>query len=139
VQALLDAHVPTHGNWMGLSLGWVGGLWLTPLVSQADHRLHHVESWAEQRLQTLRGGTGQFLHPVDVRDDRRAERLEALRDDERWCTFEGVLNQRLLRVYDLQPQRVRLEGTTARGDWGSPQTGCASWGTGRIIAPTCRR
>ena len=59
VQSLLDQHFPTHGNWTDLSLGWVGGLWLTHILSQADHRLNHVEPWAEQRLQTLRGCTGQ--------------------------------------------------------------------------------
>jgi hypothetical protein len=43
VRPLLDKHFPTHGTWLGLSLGWVGGLWLTPLGSQAAHRLPHVE------------------------------------------------------------------------------------------------
>jgi hypothetical protein len=28
VRSLLD-HFPTHGNWTGLRLGWVGVLWLT--------------------------------------------------------------------------------------------------------------
>ena len=55
VQPLLDAHFPTHGNWPGLSLGWVTVIWLTHILSQADHRLNHVEPWAEKRLHTLRG------------------------------------------------------------------------------------
>jgi len=46
VQPLLDEHVPTHGNWVGLSLGWVTVLWLTHILSAADHRLNHVEPWA---------------------------------------------------------------------------------------------
>ena len=25
---LLDAHFPIHGNWQGLSLGWVSTIWL---------------------------------------------------------------------------------------------------------------
>ena len=25
---LLDIHFPTHGNWTGLSLGWVSTIWL---------------------------------------------------------------------------------------------------------------
>jgi hypothetical protein len=32
VQSLLDTHFPTHGNWTGLSLGWVGVLWLTHIL-----------------------------------------------------------------------------------------------------------
>jgi transposase len=58
LQPVLDAHVSTHGNGMGLRLGWVTVIWLTHIRSQADHRLNHVEPWAEQRLHTLRGGTG---------------------------------------------------------------------------------
>jgi hypothetical protein len=43
--------------------------------------------------------------------------LEALSDETRWSAFEGILNQHLLRVYDLQPERVRLHRTTASGYW----------------------
>ena len=57
VQPLLDTPFPTHGNWQGLSLGWVTVIWLTHILSQADHRLNHVEPWAEKRLHTLRGCT----------------------------------------------------------------------------------
>ena len=59
LQGLLDAHFPTHGNWVGLSLGWVSVLWLPHILSKADHRLTHVKPWAEQRLHTLRECTGQ--------------------------------------------------------------------------------
>ena len=41
--ALLDAHFPTHGNWQGLSLGWVTVIWLSSILSEGDHRLNHVE------------------------------------------------------------------------------------------------
>src|SRR5215831_13285614 len=96
VQPLLDMHFPTHGNWQGLSLGWVTVIWLAHILSQADHRLNHVEPWVEQRLHTLRGGTGQLVHPLDVSDDRLAAVLEALSDDDRWRAFESTLNQHLL-------------------------------------------
>ena len=42
LQPLLDEHFPTHGNWVGLSLGWVSVLWLTHILSEGDHRLNHV-------------------------------------------------------------------------------------------------
>src|SRR5262247_4366942 len=92
VQPLLDEHFPTHGNWVGLSLGWVTVLWLTHILSEADHRLNHVEAWAEKRLHTLRGCTGQRVHPLDVSDDHLAAVLEALSDDDRWRAFESTLN-----------------------------------------------
>ena len=117
VQPLLDTHFPTHGNWQGLSLGWVTVLWLAHILSQADHRLSHVEPWAEKRLHTLRGCTGQRLHPLDVSDDRLARVLQAWSDDARWSTFENALTQQLVRVYALRPERVRLDSTTASGTW----------------------
>jgi transposase len=53
VQELLDQHFPTDGNWQGLSLGPVAIVWLTHILSQADHRLNQVQSWTEQRIESL--------------------------------------------------------------------------------------
>src|SRR6266487_1269282 len=61
---LLDAHFPIHGNWQGLSLGWVSTIWLSSIVSRGDHRLVHVESWVAQRLWALGATTRQInYHP----------------------------------------------------------------------------
>ena len=97
VPSLFDEYFPTHGNWQGLSLGWVTAVWLTHMLSQADHRLNHVQPWADKRLHTLRGCTGQDVQPLDVSDDRLAMVLHALSHDTRWDAFEGALNQQLLR------------------------------------------
>jgi hypothetical protein len=40
VQPLLDEHFFPHRNWVGLSLGWVTVIWLTPILSEANHRLN---------------------------------------------------------------------------------------------------
>jgi hypothetical protein len=32
---------------MGLSFGWVTVVWLTHILSEADHRLNHVAPWAQ--------------------------------------------------------------------------------------------
>jgi len=40
--SLLDNHFPTHGNWQGLSLGEVGTVWLSHILSEGDHRLNSV-------------------------------------------------------------------------------------------------
>ena len=81
VQPLQDEHFATHGNWVGLNLGWVTVIWLPHIQSEANQRLNHGEPWAEQRLHTLRGGTGQPVHPLDLSDDRLAEVLEVMRHD----------------------------------------------------------
>jgi transposase len=135
IPSLLDEHFSTHGNWVGLSLGWVTVIWLTHILSQADHRLNHVEPWAEQRLHTLRGCTGQRVHPLDVSDDHLAAVLETLSDDARWSAFEGALNQHLLRVYDLQPARVRLDSTTASGYWSVTEDGLFQFGHSKDHRP----
>src|SRR4051794_16121073 len=40
LRELLDRYFPVHGNWRGISLGWVTVLWLTHLLSEGDHRLN---------------------------------------------------------------------------------------------------
>jgi transposase len=135
VQALLDEHFPTHGNWVGLSLGWVSVLWLTHILSEADHRLNHVKPWAEQRLHSLREYTGQPVHPLDVSDDRLATVLATLSDDTRWGACEGALNQHALRVYDLRPACVRLDSTTANGHWTVTEDGLFQFGHSKDHRP----
>jgi len=31
---LIDTHFPAHGNWYGLSMGWISTIWLSSIVSQ---------------------------------------------------------------------------------------------------------
>ncbi|HET8852375.1 MAG TPA: IS1634 family transposase [Ktedonobacteraceae bacterium] len=110
---LLDAHFPTHGNRQGLSLGVVTTIWLTHILSQADHRMNRVQPWAERRLETLRGCSDATLEVRDLGDDRLADVLRHVSDDERWRAFEGELTGQLVRVYDLRADCVRLDSTTA--------------------------
>lgn len=117
VQPLLDEHFPTHGNWQGLSLGGVAVIWLTHILSQADHRLNQVQAWADKRLQTLRCCTAQPVTALDFSDDRLAQVLRSLSEDARWDSFEAELSQHLLRVYDLSPEMVRLDSSTTSGYW----------------------
>jgi transposase len=110
---LLDDHFPIHGNWQGLSLGWVSTIWLSSILSRGDHRLVHVEPWVAQRLWTLGATTGQAVKRVDFTDDRLEIVLRRLSDDMRWAAFEAALNQRTVRVYDLSTARVHVDSTSA--------------------------
>jgi hypothetical protein len=136
---LLNAHFLTHGRWAGLSLGSTAVVWLTHVLSQADHRLNQVQPWVERRLETLGACLGQPVRALDVADDRLATILAALSDDARWATFEGALTGRLLRVYDLVAERVRLDTTTASGYWQVTPRGCSSSGTAKTTVRTCLR
>jgi transposase len=135
LQQLLDKPFATPGNWVGLSLGGVSVLWLTHLLSAANHRLNHVNPWTEQRRYTLRQCTGQPVHPLEVSDDRRATVLEALRDDESWSACEGALNQHVLRIYDLQPACVRLDRPTANGHGTVREDGLFQFGPSKDHRP----
>jgi transposase len=110
---LLDTHFPTHGNWTGLSLGWVSTIWLSSILSQGDHRMVHVEPWVAKRLWTLGTMTGQGVTRVDFTDDRLEIVLRRLSHDERWGAFESALNQHTVRVYALSTERVHVDSTSA--------------------------
>ena len=114
VAQLLDRRYPTHHLGLGdLSLGEVVCVWLCFLLSQGDHRLSHLQPWAAQNLLTLQTLLGKTVRPLDFQDDRLADLLSALPQSETWLPFENDLNQRSLRVYDLNASRFRLDTTTA--------------------------
>src|SRR3989454_6646227 len=110
---LFDDHFPTHGNWTGLSLGWVSTIWLSSILSRGDHRLVHVEPWVAKRLWTLGATTGQAVKRVDFTDDRLESVLRHLRDDTRWAAFASSLHQHTVRVYDRSTARVHVDSTSA--------------------------
>src|SRR2546430_3772835 len=110
---LFDDHFPTHGNWTGLSVGWVSTIWISSILSRGDHRMVHVEPWVAKRLWTLRVTTGQAVRCVDFTDDRLEIVLRRLSDDTRWAAFESALNQHTVRVYDLAAERVHVDSTSA--------------------------
>jgi transposase len=113
VARLLDEHIPTNGNREGVSLGQMVVGWLAFILSEANHRLSHVEPWAAQRLATLQACLDPALRAVDFSDDRLATGLDYLSQDAEWEAFERALNQNTIRVYDLTTERVRIDSTTA--------------------------
>jgi transposase len=111
--ALFDHHFPTHGNWQGLSLGWVSTIWLRSILSRGDHRMVHVDPWVSKRVGMLAATTGQPVNWGDFTDDRLEIILRRLSHDERWEAFESALNERTVRVYDLATERVHVDSTSA--------------------------
>lgn len=135
MQGLLDQHFPVHGNRAGLSLGWTASVWLAFVLSQGDHRLSHVRGQVEQRLRLLGRCTGQAVSGLDFTDDRLADVLTALGDDERWQELEAALDQSHLRVYDLSPKRVRVDSTTTSGYWTVTEGGLVQFGHSKDHRP----
>ncbi|MGC9084475.1 MAG: IS1634 family transposase [Anaerolineae bacterium] len=132
---LTDQHFPVHGNWQGLRPGQVLVGWLTHILSQADHRLNQVQDWAEGRLETLSACLGVRVRALDFSDDRLAALLDLLGEDQRWAGFQAALNQRMLRVYDLTPGRVRMDTTTASGYWEITEDGLFQLGHSKDHRP----
>ena len=97
VVALVDEHFLTLGNWGGISLGRVCSGWLVHILSEADHRMNHVQPWAEKRGETLRGCLGGAVSAQDFMDVRLEIVLDALSEDESWAEFETALNRRTVR------------------------------------------
>lgn len=113
IPEVLDAVIHPHGNREGLNVGWLTTTWLSYIVSQADHRMSEVEPWAEGQIQTLAALLPEPVGVKDFTDDRLADVLRWLSDDETWEEVETQLGQRLIRVYDLKREPVRLDSTTA--------------------------
>jgi transposase len=135
IPELLDEYFKPHGNWEGTSLGWTTAIWLVHILSEGDHRMNQVQPWVAHRLQTLHSGTGQAVQERYWSDDRLAIVLDALSDDQTWQHFETALTQRIIRVYQLKPQRVRLDSTTASGYWTTSEQGLFQFGYSKDHRP----
>ncbi len=135
VAELLDRNFTVHGNWQGLSLGWIGTTWSGHILSVGDHRLNHVQPWVEKNLLTVQMGIQQAVTGLDFTDDRLESVLDALSDDEGWAAFEAELNQRSLRVYDLKVEVVRVDSSTASGYVSVTEDGLFQFGQSKDHRP----
>ena len=113
IPQVLDEVIKPHGNWQGLSVGWLTAGWLAYILSEADHRMCKVEPWAAKRLETLSALFSEPIEEKDFTDDRLAAILRFLSDDTVWEEVETRLGQRLIRTYALKSDHVRLDSTAA--------------------------
>lgn len=112
IAEVIDGIVGRHGNRVGLSLGWMVVGWLSYILSEADHRLSFVEEWAAGQLQTLNTLLPGSVTAQDFTDDRLGEALRILSQDQVWTEVEQQLSQRLVRIYRLPQETVRVDSTT---------------------------
>jgi transposase len=113
IQAAVDQVIETHGNWQGLSPGWIITIWLIHILSEHTHCMDRVREWVAKRLYVLQELTGQALTELDFTDDRLALCLYMLSQTDYWFEIEAQLGCHLLRVYRLEERpTVRLDATT---------------------------
>ena len=99
---LFDKFFADHGHWKGLSGGKLTLGWLIYILSEGDHRLSHVEQWAQLRLNSLAAILGSdHIRSLDFSDDRLARLLDRFSDDDNWNQFETALGKKVLQVYAM--------------------------------------
>lgn len=93
-------------------------VWLAFILSEANHRMSHVESPGHRRA--YERSPPAWIVPRRLEHSTSAMigwppySITSLSEDAAWQEFERRLNQHMLRVYDLRPQRVRVDATTAK-------------------------
>ena len=112
---LLNEQLPRHWKQEGLDLGWVAVIWLSYILSEGDHRKVMVREWVNHRRQMLEQVCDIQIRETDFSDDRLSILLRHLSEPERWGTIESTLGRRLIRIYDLNPTQVHMDGTTISG------------------------
>lgn len=111
IRGIIDNVLKPHGNWAGLSPGWVVTIWLMHVLSEQNHLMEPVQQWVRGHLVMLRGLTKQDVRELDFTDDRLALCLEYLHDSSNWEAIEEQLGVRLIRVYQLDASVMRLDAT----------------------------
>jgi len=112
---IIDNHLRRHGLQQGLSWGWIATIWLAHILSQSNPRKQPVQSWVRQAQETIERITGMKVNELDFTDDRLTLLLRRLSKPETWQAIETELGRSILRVYELKPERVRLDATTVSG------------------------
>lgn len=111
IQVIIDKVIRPHGNWQGLTAGWVITVWLMHILSEQNHCMEPVEDWVGKHVITLCRLTGQKVTKLDFSDDRLAICLKELHKPEVWSAIEKEVGITLLRVYKLEPTTMRLDAT----------------------------
>ncbi|MBA2726571.1 MAG: transposase [Parachlamydiaceae bacterium] len=128
IDQIFDNHIPSHGNLQGLSYGLTAIGWLIFILSSANHRKSHVQSWALETKKTLSILFGKDIDPNSFNDDRLARMLRFLNDDEIWHSIENDLWRAKMNVFELPVTGIRLDGTNTFGFHGVKEDGLMQYG-----------
>lgn len=111
---IINEQFEQHGNWDGLATGYIVAIWLTYILSKGDHRKSYLQDWVAEREHTLLYSLdiGE-INELDFTDDKLSIILNKFSDDEVWQKSECEVNKRIIRVYDLDLEIVRIDTTTA--------------------------
>lgn len=116
IAPILDRSLKPHGNRKGATFGWTCVVWLAHILSRGDHRMNHVRGAVQQAFHTIQACVPVPIEDLDFTDDRLADVLAALSDDEAWDAIQGDLNRQTITVFALPTDLVRLDATTITVD-----------------------
>jgi len=113
LQPIIDTVLEPHGHRQGLSFGWIINIWLIHILREKNHCMDVVQEWSVKMQKTLKQLTGQPIVELDFTDDRLADSLRKLSDDEAWENIERQVGRHVMRVYALpEPKCIRLDATS---------------------------
>ena len=114
IAKIMDEALPKpHGNRQGLSYGQLSVLLLCYIMSQSDHRLCAVETWAKQHRQTLMQATGWLIADHDLSDDRLGALVEVLGENcESREAIEIGIAQGMIHAYAMPTDVARCDTTS---------------------------
>ena len=88
-------------------------MWLASILSTRDHRKNQLQEWVADRKHTLQQSLEvEEIKDLDFTDDRLGIILHKLSDDQTWQISECAVNQRIMKVYDLEVEIARIDTTT---------------------------
>jgi transposase len=112
---IVDSVLTMYCGTNKISWGWLLTIWLTYILSTADHCKLHVLKWAKSNLTTLEKITGLTISINNFTDDHLGILLMHVSNVDFWEKIEVELTQKTIAIYDLSADTIRVDATTASG------------------------
>lgn len=112
---LINTFFPSHGNQQGIDNGKLFIGWLAFIISQNNHCKNGVREWSNKISYILEPLLEVKLREVEFSDDRLANLLDYLSDDNAWNAFEDSFSKNVIEVYELPVETIRCDGSAACG------------------------
>jgi len=135
IDSQLDFAYPIPKNWSGLSVGNLTEIWLTYIVTSCNHRLSHVEDWAEKHLGILNTLTNRTIRREDFCDDKLGSLLEYFSDTQMWNRFMDQHNQNVINVFNLATNIFRVDATIGKSFKKVVEDGLFQMGSSKQFRP----
>ncbi|MCP4104707.1 MAG: hypothetical protein GY749_04090, partial [Desulfobacteraceae bacterium] len=115
IRKAIDKHVPVQKNQRDLSWGRTAVIWLAYILTTGDHRKVAVQEYVKRMQVSLTELTEMSISDRDFSDDRLSVLANYLSREEYRTGTEQYLGENTIEVYELQPEVVRVDATTASG------------------------